>query len=478
MNTYRALFAGGIGAILMVGCAPASGEAEEGSLTLEANAIAPSTPFDGDPKNGAVYALDVSMWEGPISQREMDCFWESGVRHIVAGTQIEEITRQQLAMAVSRGMTVDAYVYLYWDRDMTAQVKEAFRRVEGFPIGRLWLDVEEDPKSLGWTKVVSLVKGGLETCASIFGSADGCGIYTGPGFWKTHMNNTSELGTTPLWYAQYNARRTLDAWSVERFGGWSKPAAKQWAEEALCGVGVDKNSMQVVGKPAVVIDRSLPPDDGLLPGAPGGLYPGDGSVVSIDVVKLMSATIPRATSYQLALERWDATARTFRPYYTWSNADPFVKTYPPLNALYRMRVRAKNARGFGAWSAWSTFDYGKYAGTRPGAAPAPTTPPSEPAEPAETVAGAPASLAPNGGTLSTAAVTLSFAAVVGALRYEIAIENANPSGSFVPYVTYTTTTTTKTYYPAIHRTKYRFRARASVSGTMGAWSPWASFDYE
>ena len=53
--------------------------------------VTPSQPFYGDPANHAVYALDISLWEGPISQYEMDCFWDSGVRHVVVGTQLQEI---------------------------------------------------------------------------------------------------------------------------------------------------------------------------------------------------------------------------------------------------------------------------------------------------------------------------------------------------------------------------------------------------
>ncbi len=485
MKTYAKTLVFGLLTALVPACA-VQGDAsdDDSSWEAEANAIVPSTPFYGDPKNGAVYALDVSFWEGPLSQREMDCFWDSGVRHIVVGTQVEELTRQQLSMAVARGMTVDAYVYLYWDKDVATQTREAFRRVSGFPIGRMWLDVEENPAGLGSSKLVSFVRAGLDECTALGGSAIGCGIYTGPGFWKSYMSNTSELASVPLWYAQYNGRTGLDAWSSEKFGGWSQPVAKQWAEQALCGVGVDKDTMQVTTKPSVVVDRATPPDTGLPPAAPDGLYPAEGSVVGVDYVKLMSATVPRATGYQLALERWDAASASFRPYYTWSTSDPFVKTYPPRSALYRMRVRARNARGFGAWSAYSMFDYGKYTGTRPSDSPTEPAPPptTEPSTPPPTepppATGVPSALAPHDTTVSTAAVTLTYAGVAGATRYELAIENATSSGAFVPYVTYSTTALSKTYYPAIHRTKYRFRVRAEVASVMSAWSSWATFDYQ
>ena len=437
---------------------------------LAQQALTPSTPFYGDPQNGAVFGLDLSVWEGPIAQAEMDCFWASGVRHIVAGTQNEEVTRQQLAMAVSRGMSVDAYVYLYWNRDMKAQVDDAFQRAKGFPIGRMWLDVEEAPGSLGTNAILAKIAEAKNACIAQ-GTAE-CGIYTGPGFWKSYMLNTSQVSELPLWYAQYNGKKTLSDWGTEHFGGWQKPVAKQWAEETLCGVGPDKDTMQTVAPPAVVVDRTLPPDTKQPPPAPGGLYPADGSVVTIDNVKLMVGTLPRATRYELALEKWNGTE--WRAWYTWASADGFVKTQPTPNALYRFRARARNAYGVGPWSAYSTFDYGKYTGTRPGASPPPqpTQPPPPPPP-----AGVPGALSPDGTTVSTSGVTLSCSAVQGASSYELAIEYLS-GATWVTYITYSPAGPSQTFYPAVHGTTYRWRARAKVNGTFGAWSSTASFQFK
>ncbi len=470
--------------IALVACGPLP---EEDGVEVETSPITPSPPFLGDPAKGAVFGVDVSHWEGPLAQRELDCFWDSGVRHLIAGTQVEEVTRQQLAMAASRGLTVDAYVYLYWDRDIRAQVKEAFRRTSGTPIARMWLDVEENPRGLGANALGDLVQQALDTCAAEGKGAIGCGIYTGPGFWKSYLANTTRFASVPLWYAWYNTKKTLDAWSSEAFGGWPVPTGKQWAEQVLCSVGVDKNTIQVSAQPTVVVDRALPPDDGLPPPAPTGLYPADGAVVSIDVVKLMTATIPRATKTQLALERWDGAA--WRSWYTWTVSDPFLRTFPKRSSVYRFRARAQNAHGWGAWSSFVTFDYGTYTGTRPGPqppappttpTPPPTTPPAPtpPSPPAPTPSGTPPSgLAPDGASLASTSVTLSWTPVSGATRYELAIENQLASGSYSPYVTYTTPTTSKTFYPQVHKTTYRFRVRAEVGGSYGAWSSFASFSY-
>jgi hypothetical protein len=88
----------------------------------------------------------------------------------------------------------------------------------------------------------------------------------------------------------------------------------------------------------------------------------------------------------------------------------------------------------------------------------------------------PSGLAPDGVVISGGAVTLTFDPVEGATRYDVAIENLSGS-AFVPYFTYPTTTTSKTFWPAIRATSYRYRVRATVAGTARDWSTYAGFEY-
>lgn len=452
-----------VGAMVLAGCSASSSDE---AVTDDAP-LTPAPVFAGDPANQATFAVDVSFWETPLAQAEMDCFWASGVRHVVVGTQDEGITREQLAMAVSRGMTVDAYVYLYWTTDLAAQVVEAFRRVKGFPIGRMWLDIEQDPGSIGSKTILADIQQAVTACESQQGGVQ-CGIYTGSGFWKTSAANTTSFNDVPLWYAQYNHRTSLSDWPTEHFGGWSKPVAKQWATQPLCGIGgADWDTMQVSAKPTVVVDRTLPADSGTVPPAPTGLFPTEGYVDSYDYVKMMSQTIPRATSYQIAVERWSGNA--WLPYYTWTTANAFVKVSLTPSSLFHFRVRAQNAHGWGAWSDWTSFDYGKYTGPRPSSAPPPQQPNPQP-QPS-----VPTALSPDGNVLvTTAAVTLSCSGVTSATSYEFAIESQSGSG-FVPYWTYAPSASSQTFYPATHGIGYRWRARAKVNGVFGDWSPYATF---
>ncbi len=453
---------------VLVGCSTASDDGASSSPLTAAPF------FGGDTINHAVFAADVSVWETPLSQSEMDCFWASGVRHVVVGTQDASVASEQLAMAVSRGMTVDAYVYLYWNQDIATQVNAAFAMTKGFPIGRMWLDIEQKPGTLGSNAIIPLIQQGLDACNANGGVV--CGMYTGPGFWKSYVSNTTTFADVPLWYALYNDKRSLSDWSTEHFGGWTSPVGKQFQTAPLCGVGgADWDVMQVSAQPTVVVDRTLPPDTGLPPPAPGGLYPADGSVVPIDYVKLMSATIPRATLYQLALETYDGTA--WAAYYTWSSPNAFVKVTPPAKAgLYRFRARAENAHGWGAWAAYASFDYGTYTGPRPNTAPSP--PPTQSNDPPPPPPpGVPGSLVPDGdGTVTTPNVAMSCSAVSGATSYQFAIESSvTNANAWVAYYTYTAGGPAETFYPQTLHEDYRFRVRAMVSGAYGAWSSYATF---
>ncbi len=482
----------GAGCVNEIGPAGPDGAGEAGAE----QAIAPS-PFFGGDDTGAVFAVDLSFWEGPIAEQEMDCYWDSGVRHVVTGTQLEEVTRQQLDMAVRRGMTVDGYVYLYWTDDMAGQVDTAFARTDGSPIGRMWLDVEEDVKDLGANAVIDKVQAALDRCR-IDGAARGvqCGIYSGNGFWRGAMANTPLFADVPLWYARYNGghdveKRALSSWSEgESFGAWEAPVAKQWAEQALCGTGPDEDTMQVLTQPSVVVDRSVPPDDGLPPPAPTGLMPADGSVTALDVVKLAVTPIAHATRYEFALESF--TRGAWQTYFTWPGPNAFRVVSPAWDdTTYRFRARATNAHGAGPWSPWAVFDFGASSSSPPPAEPPPATdpppasnpPPSSPppasnpppssSEPP--VDGAPTGLAPSGGTISGDSVTLSCADVAGAVRYEFSLETV-AAGTARPYYTYDKTAPQVTFWPQVHGVTYRFQVRADAGAGFGPWSAPSSFD--
>ena len=61
--------------------------------------LAGSPAFADDP----VLAVDVSHWSGNITPDDVACWRANGVEHVIPGTQVESITRQQLQTAVDGG---------------------------------------------------------------------------------------------------------------------------------------------------------------------------------------------------------------------------------------------------------------------------------------------------------------------------------------------------------------------------------------
>jgi hypothetical protein len=212
--------------------------------------------FDAD---DLVNAVDISHWSGTITDDEVACWRDSNFSHVVTGTQNPDITVQQLQTAVNGGMTVDAYVMLYWDYDMAGQVQNALEMIAGFPVGRLWLDAEQPPGGRSAARLIQLVQQAVNACGSM-----PCGIYTRKAWWMDNMANTDAFSHLPIWYAYYDHNSDFDDWYDPEywyegpFGGWLDPTGKQydsdWTAPDFCGVNVDYNIMVVSSEPEPATD--------------------------------------------------------------------------------------------------------------------------------------------------------------------------------------------------------------------------------
>jgi hypothetical protein len=211
----------------------------------------PVQAFDAD---DLVNAVDISHWSGTITDAEAACWVDTGFSHVISGTQNADITVQQLQTAVNQGMTVDAYVMLYWDYDIAAQVRDALAMIAGFPIGRLWLDAEQPSGGRTAAQLIDKVQQAVDACGSM-----PCGIYTRKAWWLDNMGDTDAFSHLPIWYAYYDHNSDFDDWYDPEFwyegpfGGWTDPAGKQydsdWTAPDLCGVNVDYNIMEVHNEP-------------------------------------------------------------------------------------------------------------------------------------------------------------------------------------------------------------------------------------
>ncbi len=189
--------------------------------------------------SGLQLAVDVSNYSGVISPEQAACLKARGVEHLIAGTQVPSVTRAQIEAARTAGMSVDAYVYLYWRRDVRVEVGRALETVSGLPAGRLWLDCEDDTGGLPPEEVIELIAAAVEACGDV-----PAGIYTGRWWWAPSTGDSGRFSYLPLWHAEYirSAEERPDFDSFPPYGGWTRPAMWQFrGTTPLCGVSVDLN---------------------------------------------------------------------------------------------------------------------------------------------------------------------------------------------------------------------------------------------
>ncbi|MBN2497964.1 MAG: hypothetical protein JXR96_25445 [Deltaproteobacteria bacterium] len=390
--------------------------------------------------NNPVHGVDISHWTQNITDEQVACWRDQhAVRHVIAGTQVAAYTVQQLDTIVRQGgISVDAYVWIYWHRDVTAQVQSALAMVQDFPIGRMWLDVEEDPAGRSMRQLEAMIQEGLDACGGF-----PCGIYTGKGWWDSHMDGCTSFGDVPLWYSNYDHNPSLSTWSDQRFGAWEAPTGKQYTNTTrLCGATICHDH----------IYATYTPGEAGTPGAPEGLSPDRGQTVTDELVTLGCDPVEDAAGYEfeigyrngLVFQHYDNHASAARTY-------TFTPRYD--RSTYRFRVRAMNEKGWGLWSAWAVFDVYRL----------------DPGEQVE----APTGLEPDGQRFANGqGVTLRCMPVAGAGSYEFEVFRRSTGQH---YYTFSSAVAQKTIYPANHDEVYQWRVRALSSAGWGMWSMWAEF---
>ena len=184
-------------------------------------------------------AIDVSNFTGPIDAARGRALREAGVQRGVVGTQYPGApypagcAHLQLPALIDAGIAVEAYVYLWFAHDAVAQVRDALDVIGPWRdrIRRLWIDVEDESGGLDVVGRVAAVASAVEACGAM-----PAGIYSAAWYWDAWMGGTSAFSMLPLWAAQYDGRADVE---VRPFGGWTRAAMKQYAEDATIG-GVER----------------------------------------------------------------------------------------------------------------------------------------------------------------------------------------------------------------------------------------------
>lgn len=197
-----------------------------------------------------MHAVDISNYTDPLTPGALAAWQANDYGLVIVQAVAPPLgypagqTRTQVQACLNAGLTVDAYIWLWFDLDIE-DIHHKLALLDGQPIRRLWLDVEDQAASKYDTPTCNAkVQAALDLCGTypVTGGKP-TGIYTGRWFWvnPNFMANTTVFSDRDLWDSDYNGIETTDGFVP--YGGWQARAIKQYAgTSTLAGIGgVDLN---------------------------------------------------------------------------------------------------------------------------------------------------------------------------------------------------------------------------------------------
>lgn len=198
-----------------------------------------------------MHGVDISNYTDPLSAGAL-ASWQ--LLHDVGLVIVQAVdpppgyppgeTREQLAACAAAGLATDAYLYLWTNSNVEADMRAKLALLSGLEqhIGRLWLDAEDTSAASPAARISAIRQAFavLDGWSSAHGKPTP-GLYTGRWWWMAYVNNTPEFANRALWTSQYD---TIDDASVFMpYGGWERCAVKQYSGTSqLAGInGVDLN---------------------------------------------------------------------------------------------------------------------------------------------------------------------------------------------------------------------------------------------
>jgi hypothetical protein len=194
--------------------------------------------------------IDVSNYSGPLNAQQVADLQSVGIKlGIVQSLDSPPgypagVTRQQIQALLDGGVAADAYVWLWFDADIS-DIQRKLDLVRGMPIGRVWLDVE-DVAAAKYDQAATEAKvhDALVLCDNVAVTGGQiAGVYSGRWFWtdRRYMGNTTVFSDRDLWDSDYDD--VDDTGDFQPYGGWNARAIKQHhGTTTLAGVpNVDLN---------------------------------------------------------------------------------------------------------------------------------------------------------------------------------------------------------------------------------------------
>lgn len=143
------------------------------------------------------------------------------------------LARQQMFAVLEGGLELQAYVWLYFDRDPKTQVEEVAGLFDDMPFTCIWLDCEDN---VFGANVIAYIR----TAIDILIMEWPVGIYTSRGWWWAHTGDSTQFAFWPLFDAHWRENPTME--DFVPYGGWDHCLMSQYAPNVyLGGVVVDMN---------------------------------------------------------------------------------------------------------------------------------------------------------------------------------------------------------------------------------------------
>eukprot|EP01100_Stratorugosa_tubuloviscum_P015368 TRINITY_DN8780_c0_g1_i1.p1 TRINITY_DN8780_c0_g1~~TRINITY_DN8780_c0_g1_i1.p1 ORF type:complete len:226 (-),score=111.78 TRINITY_DN8780_c0_g1_i1:127-804(-) len=195
--------------------------------------------------------VDISLFEcDSISKNDWDCLISNGFTFAIieawnGGYQLTPEIARCVSDAWTAGMHhVDVYVFMCPNcvgNNPPAQAVNTILKSlaqQNVTYGMLWFDVEQC--SGCWNDYASNVAFLQQAVNAAVQAGANVGIYSSEYEWSETVGDSTAFKQYPLWYAHWDQNKNFnDAWAYT-FGGWTKPAIKQYDDKAPC-VSADSN---------------------------------------------------------------------------------------------------------------------------------------------------------------------------------------------------------------------------------------------
>jgi len=203
----------------------------------------------------AIEGVDFSKFQGAPAQATFNCFKKHKKDFLImqiwgGGEGINGDFVKNYKKAKAAKITyIDAYAFICngCDGNTPANIcKKINETLPGDFNGTVWIDVENcegcwkgSPKTR-LKFVQAVVKKCNETGMEL-------GVYSGLGVWESVFGKAGfdggSLKKLPLWYSHYDDDPSFKDWPSVKFGGWEKPAIKQYkGSTPYCKTTVDFNA--------------------------------------------------------------------------------------------------------------------------------------------------------------------------------------------------------------------------------------------